>query len=702
MRKIATLLLGVTLVTGLASQAEAQRYKYPPGPPYRSCPDTLTIFDVQREDTTIAPCHPATLDTVWGVKGIVTGFDRRASSFAIYIQTNSNAGWNGVNVFTGATNYAGSPYNFVIGDELAVYGTTQEFPASNGETEIEGPDTNQGTNDIIVRKVSGGNPVPPFFVGTTTDFNWVPSSPGNKGEQYEGCLVKIRGPLRVRRVGTGSGQLGLFNNNWLLVNEANPADSVMIDGFTLPPSAIANPPLGAVVDSVQGILNQRNGQGSVNSYRIQLRDGNDQFLATPPGLSDAYPVEDNKIRVVFDRNVHVATAQNTANYSLASAIDGSTVDAAVVVGGSGPVVELTITTVRNDGDAETITVSGVGSATCPTCVISPAQSLNFIQGVLTVRDIQTPDPARLPLYDDRSRFAGPGTAQGTRLSFRATATGQFGNLYYMQDQGGGLRSGLSVFGPSATLVPGRQYLIAGRVQEFDFETEIVNTVYIVDEGAVTPISPMFGNIAVLRDTTTDAGGSVANPEGSSLTGEDYECGLVKLEGVHITENRSLGQSFFVTGFAAVGTDTMLISNLNDALDAYDPPDSMTRMDITGVVHFANGRFRVCPRSAADIVEYGILDVGDEATALEFAVGPNPGRSARVTFALPTARQVDIGVFDLAGRRIATVAKGEFAAGRHSREWNGRDASGKRVGAGMYFYRATLGGEVRSTRAVLID
>ena len=705
MRRSATLLTGVLLLTCLASTAMAQRYKYPPGPPYRSCPDTLTIVDVQQPDTLIAPCHPATLDTVWGVKGTITGFDLRASSFAIYIQTNNSLGWNGINVFTGATNYAGSPYNLAIGDQIAVYGTTQEFPASNGETEIEGPDANQSTNDIIVRKISSGNPVPPFFVATTTQLRWIPGNPGNLGEQYEGTLVKIRGPLKVGRVGTGSGQLGLFNNNWLLYNPANPADSVMIDGFTLPPTAIGNPAVGATVDSVQGILNQRNGQGGINSYRIQLRNGNDQFLATPPNLSDAYPVEDNKLRLVFDRNVDVTTAQNTANYSLASAIDGSTVDAAVVVGGSGSVVELTITTVRVDGDAETITVGGIGSQTCPTCLISPQQSLNFIQGVLDIVTIQTPNTASFPTAD-RSRYAGPGTAQGTRLSYRGVTTGQFGSLFYMQDPGGGLRSGLSVFGPSATLVPGRQYLIAGRVQEFDFETEIVNTVYIVDEGPVTPIGTMFGNISVLTDTTVDVSGSASDPVGNLLTGEDYECTLVKLEGVHITENRTLGQSFFASGFAEVGGpgigDTILVSNLNGALNAYDPPDSMTRMDITGAIHYANGRFRICPRSAADIVEYGLLGVGDGSVALEFAVGPNPGRTARVRFALPTARNVDIGVFDLAGRRIATVASGEFVAGRHTREWNGLDASGKRAGAGMYFYRAALGSDVRTSRAVLID
>jgi hypothetical protein len=698
MRRTATLLIGLTLMTSFAATAMAA-YKYPPGPPYRSCPDTLTVFDIQRADTTIVPCSPARLDTVWGIKGTITGFDRRASAYAVYMQDGTGAAaYNGIDVFTGATNYAGAPYNLVIGDNIVAYGTTQEFPVANGETELEGPDANQGTNDIIIRKTGSTTPLAPYIV-TTTQLNWVPSSPGNEGEKYEGTFVRIRGPLRVARV-TPAGGAGLFNNNWLLVRTTNTADSVMIDGFTLPTAAIANPALGAIVDSVQGIVNQRDGQGGINSYRIQIRDGNDQFLAVPPTASDAFPVEDNKVRVLFDRNVDVATAQNPGNYSLGSAIDGSTVDAAVVVGGSGSTVELTITSVRNDGDAETIAVSGVGAATCPTCVISPAQTLNFIQGVLTVKDVQTPAAASLPLYDDRSRFAGAGTAFGTRFSVRGVATAQFGSLFYMQDEGGGLRSGVSVFGPISTLVPNHKYLIAGRVQEFDFETEVVNTVYIADEGTTGAIQPVLGNIHVIADTTTDQSGSVANPEGNNLTGEDYEGMLVQVHG-HITENRTVGQSFFLTGFAEVGNDTILISNLNGALNAYDPPDSMTRMRIVGVLHYANGRFRVCPRSAADISS-DVAGVGDFATALEFAVGPNPGRTARVTFALPTARIVDIGVFDLAGRRVATVAKGQFTAGRHTREWNGLDASGKRVSSGMYFYRASLGSDVRTTRAVLID
>ena len=55
---------------------------------------------------------------------------------------------------------------------------------------------------------------------------------------------------------------------------------------------------GTVIDMVQGIYEQR-----TRGYRIQLRDNNDISVATPPNINDAYPIADNQIRVVFDRNV---------------------------------------------------------------------------------------------------------------------------------------------------------------------------------------------------------------------------------------------------------------------------------------------------------------------------------------------------------------------------------------------------------------
>src|SRR5215831_10100107 len=634
MKRLATSFLGAALLLTLGASMAAAANKYPPGPAYRSCPDSVTIFSIQREDTLVAPCHPAVLDTVLGVRGVIVGFDPRGSAFGFYIQ-NGTGPWTGVDIFTGAFNYLSSVPsspsggNLVLGDSVAVYGTTQEFPTTDGTTEVEGPDAVQSTNDIIIRKV-GHTSLPPIASVSVHNLNWITSiSP--QGESWEGCLVKILGPLKVGRTsGTG-----ILSSNYLVTTVAPSTDSVLVDGFTLTSVAAGAPAVGTVIDSIYGIVNQ-NLQAGISSYRVQIRGGNDVYLAAPPNLGDAYSIEDNKLRLVFDRNVDPATAQNAGNYSLASGIDGSTVDSAVLETNPGNVVDLNITSVRTDGDLETVSAAGIGAQTCPACVISPAQSRSFVNGVLTVAEIQQPDPANLPLFNDRSRFAGTGSLTGTKLTFRGIGAGQFASLQYVVDENGQQRGGISVFGPISPIAPGERYEIAGQVQEFNGETEVVNTVFLKDEGAGTIPAPNVQPVAVLSDTTTDMTQSV-------LTGEDFEGMLVKVKNVRVTEHRTVGQSFLVAGPLATFSDTILVSNLNHALDGFTPPDSAHTIDVTGILHFDFGIFRICPRNAGDVVDHGLntaVNPGSIAS-VEFSIAPNPARTSKITFSLPRKDNVSL-------------------------------------------------------------
>jgi hypothetical protein len=66
--------------------------------------------------------------------------------------------------------------------------------------------------------------------------------------------------------------------------------------------------------------------------------------------------------------------------------------------------------------------------------------------------------------------------------------------------------------------------------------------------------------------------------------------------------------------------------------------------------------------------------------------PNPARGAlRFAFDLPRAMRVRLEVLDVQGRVVATLAEGDFAAGRHERSWDA-SAHGARAGAGLYFVR----------------
>jgi len=83
--------------------------------------------------------------------------------------------------------------------------------------------------------------------------------------------------------------------------------------------------------------------------------------------------------------------------------------------------------------------------------------------------------------------------------------------------------------------------------------------------------------------------------------------------------------------------------------------------------------------------------------------PNPfNPETAIRFGLPQQSVVTIKIYDLAGREIATVLdRVELAAGRHQRVWDGRDAQGRVVPSGIYFYRLAAGSFVTTKKLTLM-
>jgi len=82
--------------------------------------------------------------------------------------------------------------------------------------------------------------------------------------------------------------------------------------------------------------------------------------------------------------------------------------------------------------------------------------------------------------------------------------------------------------------------------------------------------------------------------------------------------------------------------------------------------------------------------------------PNPfNPKTRIDFALDRPGNVDIYVFDLAGRRIATLQQGELGVGEHHVNWNGQADNGFPAPAGQYRYLLkTASGQVSRSMVLL--
>ncbi len=82
--------------------------------------------------------------------------------------------------------------------------------------------------------------------------------------------------------------------------------------------------------------------------------------------------------------------------------------------------------------------------------------------------------------------------------------------------------------------------------------------------------------------------------------------------------------------------------------------------------------------------------------------PNPfNPMTRIDFALDKTEMVDISVFDLGGRRVATLHHGQMGAGDHHVIWDGKTDSGASAPAGQYRYLLRTGSSRVSRSMVLL-
>jgi FlgD Ig-like domain/Putative serine esterase (DUF676) len=84
-----------------------------------------------------------------------------------------------------------------------------------------------------------------------------------------------------------------------------------------------------------------------------------------------------------------------------------------------------------------------------------------------------------------------------------------------------------------------------------------------------------------------------------------------------------------------------------------------------------------------------------AAALALSVFPHPFRgAAEITFRIPVLGRARVTIHDILGRTLRTLFSGDSGAEGQQLHWDGRDAAGRAVPAGLYFVRLeTAGGSI---------
>ena len=82
---------------------------------------------------------------------------------------------------------------------------------------------------------------------------------------------------------------------------------------------------------------------------------------------------------------------------------------------------------------------------------------------------------------------------------------------------------------------------------------------------------------------------------------------------------------------------------------------------------------------------------------------NPiGEHPRLTLTLPTARRVQVVVFDVQGKHVRALHDEVMCEGEQSIVWDLRDDQGREAPRGVYFLKAWALGMVTRARLIVLD
>ncbi|RKY54638.1 MAG: hypothetical protein DRP89_04755 [Candidatus Neomarinimicrobiota bacterium] len=182
------------------------------------------------------------------------------------------------------------------------------------------------------------------------------------------------------------------------------------------------------------------------------------------------------------------------------------------------------------------------------------------------------------------------------------------------------------------------------------------------------------------------GWEMFNPFFHNETGENVK---VTKEGGWILEFRIPYSDFMIDFTPCVGMTLPIDFNLQDA-----DGGNMTISDFGGRRNENNGTglwFAPCQWAHTEIWDRSMLEIEDnDMICNEFRIAPafpNPfNRSVTVMIDLPKRADVDLSVYDITGRKVANIFRGEKDKGKYRFSWNGQSSSGKSVSSGIYFLK----------------
>jgi glucose/arabinose dehydrogenase len=158
-------------------------------------------------------------------------------------------------------------------------------------------------------------------------------------------------------------------------------------------------------------------------------------------------------------------------------------------------------------------------------------------------------------------------------------------------------------------------------------------------------------------------------------------------------------------------DGVSVQNLQNRTAELDPAGALSIANISGFGEDGVGELYIVELNATNGEVFKIIrDPASGSTIPEPRPGsmrlgagkPNPFTEATLLeLVLGRRLDVDVSVYGADGRLVRRLHEGPADEGAHPVSWNGRDAEGQALPAGVYFVRAVAGGAVSTQRVTLL-
>jgi subtilisin family serine protease len=164
-----------------------------------------------------------------------------------------------------------------------------------------------------------------------------------------------------------------------------------------------------------------------------------------------------------------------------------------------------------------------------------------------------------------------------------------------------------------------------------------------------------------------------------------------LNGFSTLRFRFVSVTNYVNTAEGAYVDDIVLSGI--AASGKRPDDSERRVTVSFISERSEAGASIAPMpvAAEPASEDEVVSFASAPPAApSLVITPNPSRDhASLQFAIPRAAVVSLELFTVDGRSVARLVDGRLAASQHALAWDGRDASGRAVTAGIYFARLLI-------------